>query len=286
MLIRLLLVACLAIPTWGIAQTRDTTELTRLDTDNPEAFAFFDAIGLYDVLAILAEESIVGADLIRDEFFPNLSPDIWRMELETLFAPTVLVAQFEAGWDDDAVGPEARAILMEVFTSDLGRRIVEAELIARQAMTDPEIAEAAQGAYALALADGDPRLPALSEFLDENGFLARNVTSAMNGQVSFLTGLSDAGGLRPPMAEVDILRFVAAQEDAIRSDAEAWLRAFHLMAYGSFTAEEFETFRAYNQTPEFQAMTASVFAAFDPMFEELQYQLGQITARYSAGDDI
>ncbi len=290
---QVLLTAILAIVTIAVstaqpsqAQVRDNTGLTRLDTDSPEAYAFFNAIGIYDLLVIVAEESVAGADQIRVEFFPDLAPEIWESEMRTLFDIDALVTGFEAAWQDEAVDAEARAVILDFFDTDLGQDIVAAEIAARAGMADPGIAEAARAAVMMAERENDPRLERFAAFSADLGLVDRNVTAMMNAQIQFLTGLADAGGMEPALPQDELLSFIAAQADDLRAEAEEWLAAYQLMAYGALSPEVFDAFAELNATPEGQALAAAVFAAFDTVFDRTQYDLGRLAARYAAGDDI
>ena len=276
----------LALPIIAHAQTDDNSTITRLDTDSPEAFEFFEAVGIYDFLRIVADESVSGADQIRLEFFPDLAPEIWESELRQLFDLQRLVTGFEANWNADILGPDARAEILAFYQSEMGQNVVMAEIAARAGMSDPDIAEAAQAAVALAARDNDPRLDRFAAFSAEQGLVDRNVSAMMNAQLLFLTGLSDGGALQPPMPEDVLLTFIAEQRDELQAQAEAWLAAYHLMAYGALSEGAFDAFAAFNRTVEGRALGTAVFGAFDTTFEALQYELGLLAARYAAGDDI
>ena len=279
------LASVLWAPTPVQAQT-DNTAITRLDTDSPEAYRFFNALGIYDFLQIVSEESILGADEIRAEFFPDLAPEIWETEMRQLYGVESIVTGFEAAWDDDAIGPDTRSTILAFFESPLGQRIVAAEIAARAGMADPAIAEAARSAMLMARGDNDPRVARFAEFSAELGLIDRNASAVMNAQLQFLTGLSDGGALQPPMPEDALLSFIGSQAAEIRREAEDWLAAYQLMAYGGFDAEEFQEFADLNATGAGRELASAVFAAFDTTFDAMQYELGQIAARYAAGDDI
>lgn len=282
----ILISVALCLAPFSALHAQDNADLTRLDTDNPEAFAFFDTIGLYDFLRIVAEESRAASDQVRVEFFPDLAPELWDNEMQLLFSPEAVVLAFETAWPDDALDADARDELMTFYNSAFGQQVVEGEIAAREGMADPGIEEAARSAAMLADNDGDLRLDRHADFSAELGLLDRTVTAMMNAQFQFLTGLSDGGGLSPPMPQEDLLRFIVVQADDLRAEAEAWMSAYQLMAYGGLTDEEFATFADLNTSPEGRALAAAVFAAFDDTFDALQYQLGLIAARYVVGDDI
>lgn len=283
----MILIGALSVASAPVAaQSQDNTMLTRLDTDNPEAFAFFNALGIYDFIRIVAEESVSGADQIRLDFFPELPPEAWEAEMRTLFSPEAIATGFEAAWNDEALDAEARAEVMAFFTSDLGQRVVAAEITAREGMADPNVAEAARSAVTMAARDRDVRLEAFADFSAALDLVDQNVATTMNAQVQFLTALSDAGVLQPPLPQEELLRFVGAQLPELRVEAEEWLMAYHLMAYGSLSADEFEIFAAANTSDAGQALTAAVLQAFDEMFLQLQYALGQAAAQHAIGDDI
>ena len=234
----------------------------------------------------MADESILGSDQIRQEFFPELAPEIWETEMRQLYAVEAMVTGFETAWDDDALGPETRNTILAFFESPLGQRIVAAEVAARAGMADPDIAEAARSALLLAQGENDPRIARFADFSAELGLVDRNASAMMNAQLQFLTGLSDGGALRPPMPEDALLSFIGSQAAELRSEAEDWLAAYHLMAYGSFEPDEFDEFAELNETGAGRALASAVFAAFDASFDAMQYELGLIAARYAIGDDI
>ncbi len=285
MALRVLSVICLLLaPCLAIAEERDIASLTRLDTDDPEQFEFFQALGIYDFTAIRVDGHATAAQVIREFDFPGVAPEVWRNEVREIFDPRLVFETFEAAWNEAPLAPDSRMAVQNFFTSELGQRIVAAELTASEEMSGPVGAERAIAAAEQAQSENDPRLAALNGFIAENGLVEFATAALLGARFQYFRGLSDGGALQPPVPEDDFRRYYDYYVSAETEYMEDWHRAYALLAYGDFSPEDFAAYRAFQQTAEADQLEDALSSAFDGIPEAMHYQLGRAAARYSTAN--
>jgi hypothetical protein len=177
------------------------------------------------------------------------------------------------------------ADLTAFYDSDLGRRIAEGEIAARQAFLEPGVEEAARERARLEAAEASDRIALLSEFIAVNDLVERNVSGALNSNFAFYRGLADGGAFETDIPEDLMLTEVWGQEAEIRSDTTEWLYAYQMLAYDDLSDAEMGRYIAMSETRAGQALNAALFQAFDVLFERISYDLGQAAATFIAGED-
>jgi hypothetical protein len=253
---------------------------------SPEMRALFDAMGLYDILEIMSAEGRAAAPDLEDELFPGQGGGAWVAVVSSIYALDKMTAAFEAAVPLDRLGPEALAAVQAFFDSEAGVRIVAGEVAARRAFLDPALKQAATDLAQDRAAAGDPRLDLLTEFISANDLVERNVSGALNSNLAFYVGLSEAGAFSDQIPEELMLADVWGQEPQIRSDTLEWLYAYQLLAYEGVSDADLRAYIALSQTPAGQALTAALFAAFDVVFEGISRDLGRAAAGFIAGQDL
>jgi hypothetical protein len=251
----------------------------------PEVHEMLQALGMYEVLDIMASEAMVSATQLETDLFPGQGGPAWDALATRLNAADRMAAAFEAAFPLDRISPEEVAQVTAFATAEPGRSIVEAELAARRAFLTPAIEDEAQIRFRERAAAGDPRIDLLTRFIAANDLVERNVSGALNSNYAFFRGLTDGGAFEVEMPEDLMLAEVWGQEPEIRADTIEWLYSFQLAAYDRLTDADLEAYIAMSETPAGQAMNAVLFQAFDTMFETMSYDLGQAAAIFIAGED-
>lgn len=237
----------------------------------------FEALDVAGTVAVMREEGLQYGDQIAAEMLPEADAARWAAQVSDIYnvghmqrlVENELAVQLE-GQD---LGP-----ILGFFDTDLGHRIVALELDARRAFMDPAVDEAATERAAEARAEGLPIMAQIDGLIADSDLVARNVAGSLNSNLMFLRGLADGGA--SDLGDDDMIREVWAQAEQTRAETEAWLGAFLLTAYAPLDAAELESYAAFYRTPEGRALNRALFAAFNRMYDELSYLLGQSVAEH------
>ncbi|MFD0981257.1 DUF2059 domain-containing protein [Tropicimonas aquimaris] len=243
------------------------------------------ALEMDALLGIMQDEGVDYAGDLESDMFPGRGGERW---------PEIVAGIFDVDRMADILEDELAADLpawhldplIDFFTTEPGRKIVQLEISARQAMLDPGVEAAANEAMAVLLEEGGPRLDLLEDFAAANDLLEMNVVGALNANYAFYSGLNAAGAFGDFMGEEDMLRDVWSQEDEIRDETGTWLYSYLAMAYQPLTDAELKAYLELSRSEAGRSLNTHLFAAFDEMFRTISYDLGMAAARFMAGEDL
>lgn len=245
----------------------------------------FDALRLGDLIEVMAREGVSYGDTLAGDMFPGRAGSGWQETVAAIYDPdameAVVLGRLRAELEGVEVGP-----IVDFFTSDTGRRIVDLELSAREAMVDDDIEEAAIERYRALRAEGGDFLELLDAFVEVNDLVEQNVVGAMNSNLAFYKGLMAGGAFGRDMTEDQALRDVWAQEPEIRTETEEWVYGYLALAYAPLDAEELQAYVDFSRTPEGQALNRALFSAFDDMYVGISRALGRAAAGFMLSEDI
>lgn len=250
-----------------------------------ELRALFAAMGLYDIMAIMAAEGRESAPDIAADMFPGPGGAAWMAVAASIYATDKMTAAFEAALPLERLSDADIAALRGFFESDLGARIAAGEIAARQAFLDPALEQIATDLANERAAQNHPRIAQLTAFNIVNDLVERNVSGALNANFAFYRGLSDGGAFATPIPEAMMLAEVWGQEPAIRADTVQWLLAYQTLAYEDLSDADFQAYIDFSRSAAGQAINASLFAAFDTVFSAISHDLGRAAAGFIAGED-
>lgn len=267
------------------AQTQGGGTLPPLAERAPEIAEMLEALRLYEILAVMATEGVEGALSLERDMFPDAGGAAWAAEANRIHGADRIISLFEDAFPVEAMTDADVARITAFFTSSPGADIAAAELAARAAFLDPGTEELANEAFRDAVAEEAPRLDVLTEFIEANDLIERNVSGALNSNFAFYRGLSDGGAFDVEVPEELMLAEVWAQEPEIRRDTIEWLYSFQLMAYSAVEDADIEAYTELSLAPAGQALNAALFEAFDTLFNRLSYEMGAAAAGFIAGED-
>ena len=236
--------------------------------------------------AIMVEAGLRDAGALEETLFPGRGGEGWSRLVEQLYTPDAIRAVFEQAFPQERMQAERAEEILAFFTSETGQRVVEGELAAWRAITDPEVEAAANEFYFQRLAAGDSRLDLLTRLIESNDFVDLNVMAALNSNYAFLLAMSDGGAYEQQIAQDMILSQVWQQEPRIREDTTLWLYSFPLMAYNDLSDAEMEAYIAFSESEAGQVYNSALFAGFDAVFREMSYLLGSAAANYMTGEPL
>lgn len=224
-----------------------------------------DAMGVPQLLAAFAVEGIEAGKSIDDTFLDGQGGAVWADTVQRLYdvprmeneLRTVMAEELDQGIAEQA---------LLFFESDLGARIIELEVQARQAFIDENV-EAAAKAAPSAQAD------TVTNYLVSRDLIERNTDVGVAAQAAFLEGLSDASGRIDDAPDMDQMRL------RIQADAESWLRGYNALVQSAMTKDEIEIYTAFWETDVGEAVDDALFLAFGQSYTTLSYALGQAAGR-------
>lgn len=246
--------------------------------------AMLDAIGMDQSIDIMVQAGLRDGRGLEDDLFPGRGGAAWGQIVDRLYDRDSVQAAFYRGFPEDRLTGDSATEIRDFFSSDLGRRIVEGELTAWEAIGEQEVEDAANALYFQYLAEANPRLELLERFTEVNDFVDFNVMGTLNANFAFLRGMSDGGAYERPVPEDMILTQVWQGEPQIREDTILWLYSFQLMAYADLTDAELEAYITFSQTDAGQLYNSTVFAGYDAVFSEMSYRLGNAAAVFMTGE--
>ncbi|MGK7754969.1 MULTISPECIES: DUF2059 domain-containing protein [unclassified Roseovarius] len=242
-----------------------------------------DLMRIGDTVAVMRQEGLRYGAEIGAEMLPDIPKGDWERTISRIYdvekMEAVITQGFEAALEGQELGP-----LVTFFESGLGEQIVELEISAREAFLDEETEVAAMDAYETARGDETELYRQVETIIADSDLVEYNVMGAMNANLMFYRGLADGGAI--DLGESDMLADVWAQEPDIRAESEAWLGSFLMMAYRPLEAEELETYAELYRTPEGRVLNTAVFNAYDRMYDEISYLLGQAVAEQMRSEEL
>jgi hypothetical protein len=255
----------------------------------PDLRALGDALQMDTTLAIMQQEAVANAMDIAPALLGAGDHSAWRSTITQIFDPKSARDLFDAGLGTSTLSAQDVAQVIAFFQSPLGAQILTLENQARSQLLDQATEAAAQENWQALQNSPLPaqavRVQALRDIVRLNDLLSANVAAALNGNLAFYEGLSQAGALAG-MTPADMLADVMAQEEQLRADTEDWLFPFLALAYAPLSADDLQAYLAFTQTPAAKALNSALFAAFDAMGSAQSRAMGLAAGQLMAGQDI
>ncbi len=250
---------------------------------NARMTLLMDALRIDEVVGILRSEGFAYAQELDQDMLAGQGGAFWHGQIRQIYDADRITERLRRALEAELSEEEIEAALA-FFGSNQGARIVELENAARQALSDPEVETAARDNYTSLKGSDDPLLSLVSQYVQVNDLLERNVSGSMSANFQFYKGLSD--GRYAQQSEAEILQEVWSQQDFIREDTEYWLYGFLLMAYQPLSLETMEAYVDYSSSSEGQALNAALFSGFEEVYRDISYALGRAVALNAEGDEI
>ncbi len=258
---------CLAVPSWADARLTVLLDVMRLD----------------DVVRILRLEGAEYANTLNEDMLDGQGGAFFDTQVDRIYDARAMAEHIRSGFEEILTPDEIEAVI-GFFNSDLGAQIISLENAAREAMTDPDVEEAARAAYIDAQDAPGERLALLDRFVEENSLMDRNVAAAMSSNLAFYNGLVD--GKYISLSPDQMLTEVWDQEEELRADTQDWLYGYFLLAYQPLKVSELEAYVAFSVSPVGQSLNRALFAGHEQMYREISYALGRAIALSAAGSTL
>lgn len=224
-----------------------------------------DAMGVPELIAAFATEGIEAGQSIDEMFLNGQGGDVWADTVLRLYDVARMENELRTIMGD-ALDPAVAEQALLFFESDLGVRIIELEVQARQAFIDDAVEAAAKATPAT---QGE----AVTVYLTIRDLIERNTDVAVAAQAAFLEALTEASGRNDDPPDMDQLRA------RIQSDTESWLRGYNALVQSAMTEDEIAIYTAFWDTEVGEAIDDALFLAFGQSYTTLSYALGQAAGR-------
>ncbi|MEL6608442.1 MAG: hypothetical protein AAFO93_05980 [Pseudomonadota bacterium] len=243
-----------------------------------------DALGMADMIEILAEEGQSSAPSIAEGLFPDRQTASWMTTVADIYDPDVQLAAISADMAE-IIGDEDISAMLGFLESDAGQTIMQLELSARRAFSDPTVQEAAEEAWA----DGADIAPAkdalVRAFIDTNDLIDANVEGAQKANIAFALGLIDGGAF--PMSQPEALaEELYGGTEGMARDTFDWLYSYLMTAYSPLEEATLADYVALSETEAGAVVNAAIMGAFDAMFTRVSYDLGMAAAAIMIAQEL
>ena len=243
------------------------------------------AIGLPDLIEIMREEGMSYGVSLEDELFDGQGGARWAATVADIYdLPQMQAIVRERMYSDLAATNLAG--LTDFFLSERGRRIVQLELSARQAMLDKDVEKAARERAVDLMARDETRAGLLRDFIGTGDMIENNVVGAMNSNFAFYEGLAENSRFAQQLTTDQILTDVWGQEPEIRKETSEWLFGYLAMAYQPLSDADLLAYVDFFSTRDGRALNQAIFNAFDEMFVSISRDLGSAAALRLDGEDL
>ncbi|WP_114287258.1 DUF2059 domain-containing protein [Candidatus Halocynthiibacter alkanivorans] len=243
------------------------------------------ALQIRQVADILAAEGTTYGDTIESNMFPGRGGAGWDGIVQQIYVAETMADKLDQGLEQELAQVDLDP-LVRFFASDMGRRIITLELSARDAFRDAQIEEAATEVARDLIAGEGGRYQLLREFIEVNDLIESNVVGALNANMAFYRGMEAGGAFGGEMTENQMLSDVWTEESAIRADTLIWLYAYLGLAYQPLRDDDLRAYIDLSKTPGGQALNRALFVAYDHMYNDISFRMGQMTAVFMSGDAL
>ncbi|WP_299612744.1 DUF2059 domain-containing protein [uncultured Tateyamaria sp.] len=231
-----------------------------------------DAMGLPEIIAAFATEGIKAGQSIDESFLNGQGGDVWADTVLRLYDVARMENELRTAMAEELDAEVAEQALL-FLESDLGVRIIDLEVQARQAFIDESVEAAAKASPS---AQGDP----VTDYIVSRDLIERNVDVAVAAQAAFLEGFSEASGRLDDLPDMDQLRA------RILVDTESWLRGYNALVQSAMTEDEIDIYTAFWDTEVGEAVDDALFVAFGQSYTTLSYALGQAAGRLAPQNEL
>lgn len=255
--------------------------------ETAEAMRVMAAMRLDELFAIMAEEGLAyGADL-REIYFAGRAAPGFEAAVERAYAPERLQADFAAAFAAElAADPAAAATTEAFYAAPVGQRIIELELLARRALLDDDLREAAEVKAEKMQAARDPRLRAIRRLIEAGDLIEGNTAGSMTVLAAFSLALNATAPVALRQSEADVLAGVWADEARIRADTAEWLFSFMALAYAPLSDAELKAYGDFLASPAGQVLNRAVLAGSEAALRPALADLGREVGLVLRGRDI
>lgn len=239
---------------------------------SPQTDQLVEAMGIPALIAAFSAEGIENGAALDSSILNGQGGTVWAETVRRLYDPSRLEEEIRNSFAENLDEQVAIQALL-FFESDIGARIIELEVQAREAMLNPELEAAAKAAPS---ANGED----ITEFLEVRNLVERNTDAAMMAQMAFFAGIAETSLQSAPPPETD------EQRAMMQAETELWLRGYYALAQSPLSADDVAVYTAFWDTEVAAALDNALFDAFGASYATLSFGLGQAAGRLLPQNDL
>ena len=237
-----------------------------------------DALQVPRLLDIFAAEATASADQIAQDFLGGDTDAVFAQTVARLHDPERLHPIFLERMED-ALDPDLAAGAVSFFDTDLGRRVTDLEIAAREAMRDEAVEQAV---IARVAQSGTPDL--VQRMMREGDLVARNVEDTLQVIGAFYEGRREAGATE--MSQADIAGLLEESRPGVTAETDGWLSGFLTLSYSPLAEDELAIYVDFWATETGRALEDALFEVFGDLFVENSYAVGQLVGRLEGAREL
>lgn len=231
----------------------------------------YDAMGLPALLAAFAADGAASAQSVNDGFLGGQGGDVFAETVRRLYDVDRLNPILREGLKE-ALDAAVAARALVFFETEMGARIIRIEVEARNAMSDEALEAAAMRA-------ADIPDPDVVEMLDIRDLVARNTDITLDAQSGFFSGMQSAA---PGAPAPDI----EGQRGQVTERTRAWITGYYMLVASALEEHDLSTYSAFWETDVGQALDEALFVAFEALYVDLSFALGQMVGRLMPQNEL
>lgn len=240
--------------------------------------ALWTAMRMQEFVEVLSEEGRNDAQGFSQSLFPDSDGQAWENVIQTIYNPATMARNFKNALAEELATRDISGAI-KFFQSDLGKRSIELEITARNAMLDPDIEGISRDNYYRMRDENDPALSLIRAYADANDLVDENVVGTMNGNYAFLKTLADEG--QGPFADDPgaILNEIWSQEEEIRAETIEWVMSYYSFCYQPLSQDELRGLIEFSKGADAQRLNSALFSAFNTLFVTIAAELARESAQ-------
>ena len=247
--------------------------------------AIFDALRQSEIIEVMREEGIASGRDGAGRMFAPSALSKWGQALEAVYDTEVMTARALAAFSDSLAGADREAVLA-FFTTDPGRTLVALEVSGRRALLDQDVTDSALEQGRAVIDQGGARAELITQFMQENDLVERNVAGNLNSMLAFYVGLQGGGGLPDEVSLEVILEDLISQEANLRAETSNWMFAYLYLSYNPVSDEDLAAYIAFSKTRAGQRLNRALFDAYEELFNDISHVLGREAARIMVQSEL
>lgn len=224
-----------------------------------------DAMGVPALIQSFAQDGIDGTKDLDEAFLAGQGGDVFYETARKLYAPDRLESELRLSLAEQIDRKTAERALL-FFESELGRKIVDLEVQARQAMVDPSLKATAIGAAETARNQ-------VLRLLHVRDLIDRNVEIAVAAQNAFYKGFAAIS------EEQDAAPDIESQRPLIKEETSAWVTGYYVLVASALSDQDLDRYITFWETDVGVALDTAMNEAFEASYMTLSFGLGQAIGR-------
>lgn len=257
-----------------------TSSMSRAD---PEIDELMNDLRLPEMVSILIDEGQDYGETLRQDMIPDMKKAVWATEIDRIYDREAILSVLRETLVK-SLGPAQTDYLAQFFSSPDGGEITSLELSARRVMSHEDILSASAAEYKKLRTKNDPLVKQIEDMIRAGDLIELNVAGSLNANMMFYRGMMQGGALN--WSDAEMMSEVWIQEGAAREEALEWVHGFSLIAYKPLSFDKMQDYVEMWSSDAGKILNKALFEAYNQIYADVSYELGQGVARYMASEAL